>query len=107
VALGVLLVTGPPNAIAHGVSWTILWHTQWGHVLLAKATLVLVVLVITTVHGAYYGRKLECLAGEARADGAATILRQRLHRQSVHLSAVNLGLNLAIVGLAAWLATLP
>lgn len=106
-ALGVLLVTGPLNALAHGVSWAILWHTQWGHVLVAKATLVLVVLAITAVHGAYYGRKLERLACSAGTNAASAAMHRRLHRQSVRLSALNLALNLAIVGLAAWLATLP
>lgn len=110
LALGVLLITGPLNALFHGVSWAIVWQTQWGHVLLAKITLVLVVLVITTVHGAYYGRKLEQLARSAcvdGVDGSPAMLRRRLQRQSVALSAVNLLLNLIIVGLAAWLATLP
>src|SRR5579864_3187126 len=32
-ALAVLLVTGPLNALAHGLSWTILRDTDWGHVL--------------------------------------------------------------------------
>lgn len=107
VALGVLVVTGPLNALAHGVSWPVLWRTPWGHVLLAKALLVLVVLVITTVHGAYYGRKLERLGRsactETETDGASLRLRRRLQRQSVRLSAVNLLLNLIIVVLAAWL----
>lgn len=107
VALGVLIITGPFNAIAHGISWTILWRTEWGHVLVTKAALVLVVLVITTVHGAYYGRTLERFAGATCADAASVALRRRLQRQSVRLSAANLVLNLAIVGLAAWLATLP
>ena len=107
VALGILLVTGPLNAIAHGISWAIVWDTQWGHVLLVKVLLVLAVLAITTMHGAYYGRKLEQLAVTVCADGRSAALRQRLQRHSVRLSAINLGLNLAIVGLAAWLATLP
>ncbi len=105
LALGLLLVTGPLNAMAHGLSWAIVWHTEWGHVLLVKVTLVLAVLALTAAHGAYYGRKLEQLARSAGTDAA--VLRQRLQRHSVRLSAVNLGLNLAIVGLAAWLATLP
>jgi len=39
VALAVLLLTGPLNAIDHGLSWSILRATEWGHVLIAKATL--------------------------------------------------------------------
>lgn len=99
-------MTGSLNAMAHGLSWAIVWHTQWGHVLL-KVTLVLAVLALAAAHGANYGRKLEQLARSAGTDAVAAVLRQRLQRHSVRLSAVNLGLNLAIVGLAAWLATLP
>jgi uncharacterized membrane protein len=104
-ALVVLLVTGPLNAVAHGVSWTNLRETEWGHVLMAKAALVLVVLIVTVVHGSYYGRRLE----RAAASGAAVSSAQRraLQRQSECLSALNLGLNLLIVCLSAWLGTLP
>jgi putative copper export protein len=99
------LVTGPLNAVAHGVSWTILRHTEWGHVLVTKAILVLVVLVVTVMHGSYYGRRLE----RAAASGGAVSSTQHraLQRQSVRLSALNLGLNLLIVGLSAWLGTMP
>jgi len=106
-AVGVLLVTGPLNAVAHGVSWTIVRDTEWGHVLLVKVTLVLAVLVISTVHGAYDGRRLECLADSCLDDPASVAARHRLQRQSVRFSTVNLGLNVVIVGLAVWLATLP
>jgi copper resistance protein D len=104
VALAVLLVTGPLNAVAHGISWTILRETEWGHVLVTKAILVLVVLIMTVVHGSYYGRRLE----RAADCGAALSSAQRrvLQRQSVRLSALNLGVNLLIVGLSAWLGTL-
>lgn len=107
LALVVLLVTGPLNAVAHGISWPILRDTEWGHVLLIKVALVLAVLAISTVHGAYYGCRLERLVEAAGGDPAAATRRQRLRHQSVRLSAVNLGLNVVIVGLAAWLATLP
>lgn len=107
VALGTLLITGPLNAVAHGVSWSILRDTAWGHVLIVKVMLVLIVLVITIVHGAYYGRTLEALRVAATDDPARIATRRVLQRQSVRLSALNLLLNLAIVALAAWLATLP
>jgi copper resistance protein D len=106
VALAVLVVTGPLNAIDHGISWSILRDTTWGHVLVAKVVLVFLMLVLTAVHGAYFGRRLEQLGATAQ-DPAATDRRNALQRQSVRLSATNLLLNLAIVGLAAWLATLP
>jgi uncharacterized membrane protein len=105
VALAVLLVTGPLNAVAHSVSWTILRQTEWGHVLVTKTILVLVVLIVTIVHGSYYGRRLERAAVSGRA--VSSTQRRALQRQSAHLSALNLGLNLLIVGLSAWLGTLP
>jgi putative copper export protein len=104
-ALGLLVVTGPLNAVAHGVSLSILAQTQWGQVLVAKAVLVLAVLVITTVHALYYGRRLKELADAS--DAASRARRLALQRRSVRLSALNLLLNLIIVGLAAWLGTLP
>ena len=56
---------------------------------------------------AIYGRRLEQIATTAGADPVALARRRALQRQSVRLSAINLVLNIAIVGLAAWLATLP
>jgi putative copper export protein len=106
VALAALLITGPLNAVAHGVSWATLRDTEWGHVLEAKVALVLIVLALSGVHGAYYGRRLEQLR-DAASDPAQAARRTILQRQSVRLSALNLLLNIAIVGLAAWLATLP
>jgi uncharacterized membrane protein len=107
VALGVLVVTGPLNAIAHGISWSILRDTEWGRVLAAKVVLVGIMLVLTGVHGAYFGRRLEQLNAVSERDPASAARRTTLQRQSVRLSATNLLLNIAIVGLAAWLATLP
>jgi uncharacterized membrane protein len=107
VALAVLLITGPLNAEAHGISRNILAHTTWGHVLIAKACLVLIMLAITAVHGVYFGRRLAELGAAGGGDPTAIARRRALQRQSVRLSALNLLLNLIIVGLATWLATLP
>lgn len=106
IALAVLLITGPLNAINLHVTWSIVRDTEWGHVLVAKVLLVLVMLAITIVHGAYYGRKLELLRGAIGDDPARAARRRALQRQSVRISALNLLLNLVIVALAAWLATL-
>jgi len=69
--------------------------------------LVLAMLIVSAMHGAYDGRRLERFAGAVHGDATLMGRRQRLQRQSVRLSAINLGLNSAIVGLAAWLAILP
>jgi uncharacterized membrane protein len=106
-ALAVLLVTGPLNAIDHGISWSILRDTTWGHVLAVKAALVFIMLLLTTAHGVYFGRRLEQLGAIAGQDPASAARRAVLQRQSIRLSALNLLLNIVIVGLAAWLATLP
>lgn len=107
VALGVLVITGPLNAIDHGISWSILRDTEWGQVLVAKVGLVCIMLALTAIHGAYFGRRLEQLNATTVQDTAGQARRSALQRQSVRLSATNLLLNIAIVGLAAWLATLP
>ena len=107
VALAVLLVTGPINAREHGISWSVLRDTTWGHVLLAKVVLVLIVLVLTAAHGWYFGRHLEAMSQIDEGNVVIATQRQVLRRWSVRLSATNLALNLLIVGLAAWLATLP
>jgi putative copper resistance protein D len=107
VALAVLVVTGPLNAIAHGISQSTLNNTTWGHVLAAKVVLVIVMLALTATHGVYYGRKLERLHVAAGPNVALAGQRQALQRQSARVSALNLVLNLVIVALAVWLATLP
>lgn len=103
-ALALLIVTGALLALLHGVSASMLVVTTWGLVLLAKAALVGLVLALTVVHGAYYGRRLERLA-EA-GSGADPACRRALQRQSARLSATNLLLNLIVVALGVWLATL-
>ena len=107
VALAVILVTGPLNAIEHGLSWSILRDTQWGHILVAKVLLVIVMLGLTGVHGAYYGRRLEQLGTTGNTTPADRARRRDLQRQSARLSALNLVLNLTIVSLAVWLSRLP
>ncbi len=105
LSLAVLLVTGLLNANAHGVSASILRDSKWGHVLIAKIVLVAIVLVLTCIHGAYYGPRLEQSAGQA-----TSILeperRKSLQLRSIQLSVVNLFVNVAIVALAVWLSTL-
>lgn len=105
--MAILVVTGLLNAAIHGVSARILRDSAWGHVLVAKAILVLAVMVVTVVHGGYYGRTLEALAAAPVGDSRAALRRSQLQRQSVRLSAVNLMLNLAVVALAVWLSALP
>lgn len=105
VALAILVVTGLLNALAHGASPRILQHTEWGHVLTIKAALVVLMLCVTGLHSIYFGRRLEYAIDPA--DVAATQRRRVLQRYSIRLSAINLLLNLIIVGLAAWLAVLP
>lgn len=106
-ALGVLLVTGPLNAGEHGVSWSILRDTTWGHVLIVKVIAVAMMLALIAVHGAYFGRRLEELGRAAATDAAAAERRRALQSRSYRVSIANLLLNAGIVGLAAWLATLP
>jgi uncharacterized membrane protein len=106
-ALGLLLITGPLNAAEHGVSWSILRDTTWGRVLIAKVCMVVVMLALTGVHGAYFGRRLEELGRAATSDPTAAERRRALQQQSYRVSMVNLLLNVGILGLAAWLATLP
>lgn len=105
VALIVLVITGGYTAVAHGLSVHILTQTTWGHVLLVKIISVGVMLILSGIHGLYYGRVLERL-GSAPAD-LVSDERQHLRRQSRAVSEVNLLLAIAIVGLAAWLAVLP
>lgn len=105
--LAVLIATGMANAALHGVSAQILRRTAWGRVLVAKAIIVLAVMVVTVVHARYYGPTLEALAAATAGDRGADARRRRLQRQSLRLSAVNLVLNVGVVALAAWLAVLP
>lgn len=106
-ALAVLILTGMVNAALHGVSGRMLRESAWGRVLVPKALLVLAVVVVTIVHGGYYGRRLEALAAAPVDDSRAALRRRQLQRRSIRLSAVNLLLNLVVVALAAWLAVLP
>jgi hypothetical protein len=69
--------------------------------------LVVLALVLSGVHGAYFGRRLAQLGRLSSEDPAAADRRRALQRWSIRLSALNMLLNLVIVGLAAWLATLP
>lgn len=105
VALAVLVISSPLNAIVHGIPQATLRGAAWGAVLLPRIGLLGIMLALIAAYGAYAGRKLEML-NVAAQDRASAARRGALLRQSVRLSITNLLLNLAIAGLAAWLGTL-
>lgn len=102
--LAVLAATGVLNALRRGVTLDVLFASAYGQTLGVKVLLVLLVAIVTAVHGLVYGPMLRELA-ERSADGSGDLAllskRRRTQRRSTLLSAVNLLLSLAIVLLAA------
>jgi copper resistance protein D len=107
VALILLLVTGYLNGEHQSVNWSDLTETDYGTRLLVKLVLVGLIIVVTALH-TWYGRRIVALAERAGVAKQSTVMdveRRRLQIVSGSLSAVNLILNLAVVWIAASLAT--
>jgi uncharacterized membrane protein len=107
LALLILIVSGAANAVLRGVTWATLGGDPYGHVLGVKIVLVGIVLVLTAVHGLYYGGRLEELARQEGHDPRAAARRQAVARRSMAVSSANLLLNLVVVLLAAQLGEMP
>jgi copper resistance protein D len=109
ISLVLLLVTGYFNGEHRQVDWAHLMDTPYGQTLALKLALVALVIGITLVHALYVGRRIIRLTEQAHdlgaADAQAAGQRRRLQIISIALSGANLMLNLAIVMLAAALAT--
>ncbi len=100
--LVILVATGLFNATWYLPSLSALTTTPGGEVLLAKGLVVVVLVALIYLHGAYYGPKIVRLARERRfADLRA------LRRRSRTVSMINLALMLAVLLLAVLLQAYP
>ncbi len=93
--LVVLIVTGLYNATWYLPSPASPLSTLGGRILVVKAVAVAVLVALIYAHGIYFGRKISRLAREGKVDA----LRQ-IRRKSRVVSYANLGLMLAVLGLA-------
>ncbi len=93
--LVVLIVTGLYNATWYLPSLASPLSTLGGQILVVKAVAVAVLVALVYTHGLYFGRRIGRLAREGKVDA----LRQ-IRRKSRLVAYANLGLMLAILGLA-------
>lgn len=102
--LVILVLTGIYNASWYLPSFEYLFsfRSYEATVLFVKVILVLILLILVYVHGAYYGRKISKLAREKKIDELKTV-----RRKSRLVSYANLVLMLAILLLAVMLQMPP
>lgn len=102
--LVLLVLTGIYNAIWYLPSFGYLFSfkSYGATILFVKVTLVVILLVLIYVHGAYYGRKISKLAHERNVEGLRAV-----RRNSRIISYANLALMIAILILAVMLQVPP
>lgn len=99
-ALAVLIVTGIFNVV-HANDNHDLDAKRYFITLQIKVTLVVIVLALTAIHGAVFGRRLE----QMRDNGASEDEMANARRLSMYVSAANLTLSIIIVLCAAILGS--
>lgn len=114
-AIFTLIATGIYNAVRFLRSWENLWHTEFGHILLAKISLVAIMIALSITHDFFLGPRQRELGKRLRQkpaiDGAAAetlenqnapaLALQRLRRWTVLIAQANLLLGLVVILLAA------
>jgi len=100
--LVVLVATGIFNATWYLPSLSALTTTPAGELLLTKGLVVVLLIALIYLHGAYYGPRIVRLARERRYDEL-----RALRRRSRTVSMINLALMLAVLLLAVLLQSYP
>lgn len=103
-AIGILVVTGPLNAVGR---WTLpvmltggFWSSAPGQVLIFKLAIVALMFSLSALHDFVLGPR----ASTRRQAGALPAELARLRRQASWLGRVNLVLGMLVLALAVWLA---
>jgi putative copper resistance protein D len=105
-AIFTLICTGVYNAARFLGSWDALWGTTFGHLLLVKIGLFLVMIGLSIAHDFFVGPRQRSLGGRLRQmpsseQAAAGQVLQRLRRWTVLIAQLNLVLGVLVILLAA------
>ncbi|WP_038040401.1 DUF4149 domain-containing protein [Thermorudis peleae] len=106
-ALALLVITGFLNGVHRHLHWAALptADSPYAHTLLVKLGFVVLVLIMTILHGQVVGPRLTRLATSAGSNPSVAASYRRMLRLSVAITSLNLLLNLAIVFLSARLVS--